>query len=314
MKLGQLDIPKDAELPAEGVAFWENPHNGFTVLAVHYTADPEKRTTSWLEESKRGYDESSWQQEFELSFSSWAGKPVYQLFDKKRHVAEGKLLYDPAYPMQRFWDIGTHCCVWAQRIERQLRIYHALQTVGAFGPRETRYHKFEVDVSGLGNFIEYILGECEDLFPDVRVWRDIVDPTAFNKTITHTFSPARLFQDHGLRPIGGETTNMDVRIADVEDWLVMQPGLIIDPSCSIVIDGFAGGYVFKKEGMSSVPDNQSGYAHIQTSIQYGCSKNRASHVKRTVTREIARKLDPASHDVAKYHQQRRCRANHWLGY
>jgi hypothetical protein len=313
-KLGELIVPKHADWPDEGIALWENPHNGFTVLAVHYSATPEKRTSTWLADAQRGYSEREWAQEYELSFNSWAGRAVYPLFDRARHVAAGHLEYRPDYPMQRWWDIGKHACVWAQRIDRELRIYHSLQVAGAFGTREKRYLKWEVDVSGLSQFIEYCVGESDDFFPEARAWRDIIDPSGFNSDVNHIRSSANYFQDHNIRPIAGETTNMDLRIADVEDWMVMSPGLQIDPSVRVVIDGFSGGYILKKEGASEVPDNQSGYGHVQTCVQYGASKNRALHVRRNSKRERASRLDPAMHDTERYLGRKRGRGEHYLSY
>lgn len=317
-KIGYLPVPEDAEFPAEGIAYWENPGNGFTILAVHDTADPEKRGREWTEETKRGYiDQRSYDQEHNLSFESWTGKPVFMNFDKAVHVANGHLNYSSKVAMQRWWDLGHHACVWAQVQDGQLVLFDSRQTIGAFGPQVTEYRPWELEVSGLGVFIERCLEISENIYPRAEVWRDIIDPSGKNNDVTHTRTATRIFQEHGLHPILGDTTDMVVRISDVDDWLMMRPGLLIDPQARVLIDGFAGGYKFMKEGISEKPDNQSGYGHCMTSVQYGASKNRAIHTKRKHQDDKIRNLDPARHDLRgprRSHRGRLRKERNWMSY
>ncbi len=44
----------------EGVTRWRTKQ-GVTVVRVHYTADPAKRTAAWKEEQKRGMSEAMWE-------------------------------------------------------------------------------------------------------------------------------------------------------------------------------------------------------------------------------------------------------------
>lgn len=316
-KIGHLTVPEFATFPGEGMAYWTNPGNGFTVFAVHDTADPAKRGHAWLNEAKRGYtDTRSFDQEHNLSFESWGGKPVFLSFEKALHVAAGKIQYQPRVLMQRWWDIGIHVCIWAQQRDNQLFLFDSRQTIGAFGPKETQYRDWEIEASGLGLFIERCLEVSRSEYGDAGAWKDIVDPSAFQTDAKHETTAARIFQDHGLRPIAGETQDVATRVNDIEDWLMFRPGLLIDPRAKILIDGFAGGFQYLKEGVSEKPDWQSGYGHAFAALSYGCGKNRALHVRRRHGDALLEQLDPAKHDLpmARRGRRERRRPSHWMGY
>src|SRR6266571_382908 len=154
MKLGMMQLPDQANLTQMGVAEWRNPINGFKIIALHYTADPKKATAEWKEKTKQDYTDKDWDQELEIDFSSWVGRPVYTTFSKIFHVSKEPLSWTPKRHMWRGWDIGIHACVWAQLAAGQLYLFCCRQTAGAFGPNEVRYQNQELTCSGLGQFIQ----------------------------------------------------------------------------------------------------------------------------------------------------------------
>lgn len=313
-KIARLSVPEDATFPGPGMCYFENKGNGFTVFVCHDTADPDKRSSEWRHATQQGYtDQRIFEQEHDLSFESWGGKPVFLSFSRAEHVAAGRLQYQPTALMQRWWDLGHHACVWAQVYEGRLSLFDSRQTIGAFGPEVVDYRPWEIEVSGLGQFIERCLEISREVYPQAESWRDIIDPAGKNPDVTHQTTATRVFQDHGLRPLLGDTQDIIVRINDVEDWLATRPGMIIDPHAKVLVDGFAGGYKYLRDGVSEKPDNQSGYGHCQCAIQYGCGKNRALNTKRQHEQDIQRNLDPARHDLT-YQRRERRRSSHWLGY
>ncbi len=64
-----------------GIKFWRNPNNKFSVLALHYTADPEKDPErdglEWYKKEKEGTPKSVWDKEYEIDFSTKSGKLVF---------------------------------------------------------------------------------------------------------------------------------------------------------------------------------------------------------------------------------------------
>ncbi len=67
-----------SEIPA-GVNRWMTKQ-GLTVVRVHYTADPAKRSAAWREEQKRGMSEAMWEREMEINFRIMLGKAWFPEF------------------------------------------------------------------------------------------------------------------------------------------------------------------------------------------------------------------------------------------
>ena len=78
--------------------------NKFSVLFLHYTADPEK-TIEWANNLKISYpSEDLWNQEMELDFTKTTGRRVFPNFSRELHI--GKLLSIPNKEILRGWDFG----------------------------------------------------------------------------------------------------------------------------------------------------------------------------------------------------------------
>ena len=88
----------------------KNKKNYFTIARIHYSLDPEKNTSKWVEEAKRGMPETGFKREYEIDYTFFAGKPFYPEFQEYnintvRYIT-GEVLY-------RGWDYGFHrpCCL-----------------------------------------------------------------------------------------------------------------------------------------------------------------------------------------------------------
>lgn len=80
-------IPHDAivnpyQINQEGMITWKNARNGFMVAAVHYTADPMKRSEEWFRESTKMFRPDQVEREFEIDFQSRAGQKVFGFLAK----------------------------------------------------------------------------------------------------------------------------------------------------------------------------------------------------------------------------------------
>lgn len=99
----------------EGIRQWRNKKNGFFVLEVHYSADPKKRSSQWKADEKQGIPLNDWNREYEIDFSTFVGKPVFEHDYDDRRMAKS-LVLDPRYPLLRSWDFGYHhpAVAWGQ--------------------------------------------------------------------------------------------------------------------------------------------------------------------------------------------------------
>lgn len=102
-----------AETETEQIETPEAPTEGFTLLRLHYSADPEK-DTKWANRAKAEYPTEDWEREFELkTVGRKDSYPVFADYKKVLHEddklcwlpSKGKIIY-------RGWDFGkVHPCV-----------------------------------------------------------------------------------------------------------------------------------------------------------------------------------------------------------
>jgi len=73
------EIKKDEDI--KGIKFWQNPGNKFYVLMLHYSCDkdkdPERDGKKWYDKEREGAPKAVWSKEYEIDFTTKAGKLVY---------------------------------------------------------------------------------------------------------------------------------------------------------------------------------------------------------------------------------------------
>lgn len=65
----------------KGLKYWKNPKNDFNVIALHYSSDPnkdpERDGKEWYEAERKGVLRATWIKEYEIDFTTKAGKLIY---------------------------------------------------------------------------------------------------------------------------------------------------------------------------------------------------------------------------------------------
>lgn len=95
------DIKKDELI--RGIKYWKNPKNQFSVLMLHYTADPDKDPSrngkEWYENERKGTPKATWKKEYEIDFETKSGKlifgPEFCDFDPNVHLISSFELPEP---------------------------------------------------------------------------------------------------------------------------------------------------------------------------------------------------------------------------
>lgn len=284
MKLQRDDTQLEAEVPVElpvddpatgryfnvrevmqGLHTWTNPDNGFTVVRLHYSADPAKRSDEWKRAARRGLTWAEWMREYEIVSSSFEGIPVYgDDFSRAFHVSKEPLEWNLRYPVLRGWDFGLGAggmaCVFAQFIKRRMFIFREL-TAG-----DTDIEHFAPEVARLSH----------EWFPDCVKFFDIVDPTGFNRSQINKKSCAGIIKDTmGIAPTPGIASKVLRRRAVsklLQGNVKGLPCLYIDGTedrCTMVIGGFEGGYHYAKakDGQTKEDPEKNEYSHPHDSVQ-----------------------------------------------
>jgi hypothetical protein len=217
---------------APGVRTWTNPVNQFFVYRLHYTADPAKRDPAWRLKAKAGMPERGWLREYEISFETPEGEPVFPEFQPATMVRPLRVLPDAR--LLRGWDFGHVCpaVVLAQMdafgrlcILREILLPHStvLQLAYAVRVASTTLMGKPVDGFDAGD-------PAGEAFTDLGQVRTTLAEQGFTLQTHRSHKEsyealrARLLQDVYV-PGEGKT-----------------PALLIDPSCSTLIAAMSGGF------------------------------------------------------------------------
>ncbi len=235
-----------------------NPKNGFTVLSVHYTADPAKATPEFKAEARKGYTEDQWQQEMEINYIATAGKKFFPGFSKSLHC---KPLFYQEGVILRGWDFGYHhpFCAWTA-IDQRDRWLILAELMGS----DTTIDKFAGNVQKM----------TATLFPHCSI-KDFCDPAGTQKSDKGEKSSIEILNTLGIRPqyrslpILDGATIIRKRLQIRDDGT---PGMLIDDSkCPILVEAFEGGCHYPEsdtEVQKEFYEKEGYYEHGVDTLRY----------------------------------------------
>jgi hypothetical protein len=261
--------PTPVKRPMEGVEMWKNPHNRFVVVDLHYTANPDKRSPEWREAVRTSMPARDFAMEYERSWQTFEGKPVYGDFNRTLHVSTTAIKPEPGIPLLIGWDFGlTPAAIVAQLVGRQLKILREfIETNGSIS-------KLAPVVEGYlnTNFLPWVHADNITHY---------IDPAGFQKAQTDERTCADV-----MRTVFGQQTRIqpgpvawEQRKKAVEDYLTKTygegPGLLISDECPVLIEGFNGGYQYSEKAIEIEPAMvrplKNKFSHPHDALQYVCA-------------------------------------------
>lgn len=196
-----------------------------------------------------------------------AGKLVYPEFRRSLHVSRHPLL--PREPVQvvRGWDnTGLSPAI-------------VLSYINATG-QWCLFKEFTWENTGIMDATEEMIVWCSMNLHNSCTYKDIGDPAGSDTRDSVKKTPAMYIREMAKQygktiDITKGVQTFKVRRESVAGQLSKlvngEPALVIDPSCTMVIDGFDGGYAFPEIGNSGVYRTEPAkneYSHIHDAIQY----------------------------------------------
>lgn len=261
--------PVSSKRPIEGVEIWKNPRNRFVVCDLHYTADPRKRGEAWRNAIKESLPARDFAMEYERSWQTFEGKPVYGDFNRTIHLRQGPMNIEPGVPLMFGIDFGlTPAFVMKQLVGRRLRIHKEfIETDGSIDKLGTVVWNYL-----LQNFLSWVHN------PDmIYVW---CDPAGFQRAQTDARTCVDILRKIGFKHIRPGPVGWEIRRKGVEDYLTKTygegPGIeICEDECPILVEGFTGGYRYPEKAMNIEPSKitpiKNKYSHPHDALQYGCA-------------------------------------------
>lgn len=262
-----------------GIRGWRTSE-GWTVLRLHYTADPERATKEWIEDQTRGYrggrEGRDWRREMEIDFSAYKGEPVYSDFDADDSVRE--TLYRPDLPLWRGWDFGyRHPAV----------VFLQLHPASASAPNGVLVWLHEVyptldreSMPGIktADLAQLVLDETARVFPQAKdgTVEDFADPAGNQTKETSDFSSIEILQQYGIYPEWARVGRKN-RI-DYARRFIESPGAFrINPHCALGIKALSAAYRYPEERAGGqdrdMPDlgkkvQEEPYVHLMDAFEY----------------------------------------------
>lgn len=262
-----LPIPNQVEQPGIGMWTWKSP-KGWHVFAVHHSADPSKRVgtpagDAWYAKAKAMSSDRDWMREMDGDYTISVDQPFFPNFSRPVHVKP--CAFDPTKTLLRGWDFGQGhpAIVWAQIGEHnQLRVLYSIL--------ETN--------KKIWDFAEQVIAETNGRFPGAKKITDYGDPAGAQESDKGS-TTAILLERYGINiyhqwsyvETGLKMMDMKLRVTEHGT-----PGMVLDPSNVLLIQGFEGGYVLDTsatgkdaEGrLKNSPKKDGTYDHLMDALRY----------------------------------------------
>ena len=257
--------PAEVKSPMTGVEVWKNPRNGFFVIDLHYTANPEKQSAEWREAIESGMPRRKFLMEYEKNWEAFEGKPVYEDFVKGTHSTPNKLKLISGLPIICGVDFGlTPAIVIGQLDGPQLRVVSEHIALGS-----------------IDKLAKKVWSHISMNYPNWALAQDmiftVIDPAGMQRAQTDERTCMQMLLAAGFKKIVLGPTDWETRRSSVEHFLTSYskqgPGLLVsETGCPILTQGFTGGYkysehVYEVEPMKARP-LKNNFSHPHDALQY----------------------------------------------
>lgn len=271
--------PVKSKSPMEGVEVWINPKNKFCIIDLHYSANPSKRGEEFRQALKDTLPIRKYRMEYEKSWETFEGKPVYEDFNERIHITQTRPKLHLGLPLLLGWDSSglTPACVMAQLHEDKLIVFK------------------EVIGQGMGatRFVPYVAQTIKLAFPQVTDLEaqtiSFFDPAGFKKNEITEQTYVQEMIKGGFKQVRPGAMTWNKRVESVVKFLVgLSRGQakiqIYEQDCPTLTAGFKGGFRYSNDINLNEPDKarpvKDGHSHPHDALQYLCSgleSHRAEH-------------------------------------
>lgn len=253
--------------PTEGVEVWRNAKNAFVIIQLHYTADKEKYSDAVIKQKKGSMPYHQWMQEYEISWETKVGKPVFPDWSKRVHGETDEILPDVGLPLILSLDQGLRPAALVSQYQEGIWVC---------------LKEYTAENMGAERFSEYIIGQ---LRKDFRDWRNLkedfltfIDPTAFNRRDVDERTYAMVFGQYfkiqpGANGWEERRRSVEILLTSMKHGL---PGIIVNiANCPVLVRGFDGAYHYPERYFEKEPDKirpeKNFESNIHDALQYGVS-------------------------------------------
>lgn len=250
-----------------GFAAWTNTRNKFRIIAMHYTADPRKRSAEWKRREQEGVPLSIWLREYEMQFDVRAGRPVYLHEWQPSTMLQANIKAERTRPIIVGLDFGYH---HPAMIAAQMRYGHQFCVLRALQGSQIRFE----------DFMHEVLAQLKAWFPtrhidstDDFVW--CCDASGMQEHATGAPEVKILRRVYNIKPKFKKVKippTIDVVRGFMSRTYRGEPCFQVDnnPTTTLVVDGLNGGYAYPHGEINddTVPEKDNIHDHLQDILRY----------------------------------------------
>lgn len=252
----------------QGMRVWKNEKNLFTVVEIHYTADPAKRSAKWKELASSGLPVRQWNQEYEIKWLSFSGLPVYGDWNERVHVAPSLLEPHVGLPLLIGFDFGLCAAAIVGQLQEETLVI---------------LKEYTSTNMGADRFCKFLKPKLKQDFPSwgslKRDYLCFADPSGQFRKDTDENTCFNILCDHGFDPEPGPI-DFEARRTAVEYFLtrLTKKGpcfQINEGECPALTKGFKGGYHYPEKSKDIEPTVlapvKNIFSHPHDALQYLCA-------------------------------------------
>lgn len=271
----EADPPKHWH-PMPGVEVWRNARNKFVIFQLHYSANEKKRDPDYRARIKSDMPYHKYMQEYEISWETNQGKPVYPDWNKSVHGIKEEIHAHIGTPLFLGVDQGLMpgCVVFQPQGEDVVILC-----------------EYTAENMGAERFKEYVKHQLRKDFPAWSRWnKDFIvgmDPSAFNRRDVDERTYAAVWQEE-FDVYPGEMF-FEKRKQSVENALNRfrkgSPTFLVSLArCPILVRGFDGEYHYPDKMFEVEPNKarplKNNAATVHDALQYGLTVYLGNRVKK----------------------------------
>lgn len=268
------DAPKEIKATAPmqspdipGFAAWTNRLNKFRIVAMHYSADPRKRSAEWKRRESEGVPLSIWLREYEMQFDVSAGRPVYLHEWRPATMLQTGIKTERSRPIIVGLDFGYH---HPAMIASQMRYGHQFCVLRALQGRQVRFE----------DFMSEVFTSLKEWFPNRHVTNpaDFVwccDASGEQEHATGAPEVKILRRVFGIKPKFKKVKippTIDIVRGFMSRLYRGEPCFQVDNnnSTSLILDGLNGGYAYPQGEINELttPVKDNTHDHMQDILRY----------------------------------------------
>jgi hypothetical protein len=261
-------------------------YEGYSVIFLHYTADPAKRSKEWREAERSkffasGKKEKDWDQQYEMSFEIEANPRLYPTYDPAIH--ERSLKFNAYRPLIVGLDFGKRrpaAAFMQQNSKNQIEILWAILGGGW----------------DIHEFVTHIQSFCKEHYkPVLHEGREI--PIRYEWFCDHAGTQEGdkgstvkiLWGQYRIHP-RSRYSKPEERAILIADYLKVrkssklgepdEPGMLINKDCALLCEAFRGGLQSKPDAMGNgtgIPFKDDFYDNVGDAIGYPMDMKFGTH-------------------------------------